>query len=238
MTVGWSDYATRWAQQHGGYDPRRASPLVRGWLWLAYRIARLLGAARIGPDPVTAAGVLFAGVVPVTARFGGAWPLLGALLVVAGALADTVDGALALVSGRGSALGQVYDAVADRLSEALWLGAFWLLGAPGWLVAGCGAVSWLHEYVRARAAVAGMRELGAVTLAERPTRVLLAMFGLVVAGLVGLVASAAGVSATGRDSATSATAAGSVTAAAAIWLLLGAVGLVQLAAAVRRALRG
>jgi phosphatidylglycerophosphate synthase len=221
--VGWDDYATRWAGLHGGFDPRTASPLVRGWLRLAYRVARLLSAVRLGPDPVTAGGVLLACLVPVIVPFGHGWPVAAGVIVVAGALADTVDGALALVSGRGSALGQVYDSAADRLTEAAWLAGLWLLGTPGWLVAACGAVSWLHEYVRARATVAGMREVGTVTVAERPTRVLLAAFGLAAAGFTGWLVPEA--------------AAGSATAASAIWLLLGVVGLLQLTAAVRRALR-
>jgi len=143
--------------------------------------------------------------------------------VLLGALADTADGALAVITSRETRLGQVYDAVADRLSEAAWLLALYLLGAPGWLATGCLAVTWLHEYVRARATVAGMSEIGAVTVGERPTRVLLALFGLFCAGAAGLVAPDL--------------VAGTATVAGAVWCTLGAVGLLQLATAVRAALR-
>jgi phosphatidylglycerophosphate synthase len=223
VTDGWDGYAERWSALHGGYDPRRAAPLVRGWLLAAYRIARALAALRLRPSAVTFAGVLLAAAVPAVVRWGPAGGLVAAGLVLLGALADTADGALALVSGRESRLGRVYDSVADRLSEAAWLLGLHLLGAPGWLAAGCLAVTWLHEYVRARATVAGMSEIGAVTVGERPTRVLLALFGLACAGAAGLAAPDL--------------AAGTATVATAGWIALGAVGLLQLSAAVFRALR-
>jgi CDP-diacylglycerol--glycerol-3-phosphate 3-phosphatidyltransferase len=130
------------------------------------------------------------------------------------AFADGLDGAVAVLTGRASRLGYVYDSVADRLGELAWLIAFRLAGAPGWLVVAAGAASWLQEYARARATAAGMSELGVVTVAERPTRVLVAIFGL----LLGFVAPPL------------------ITAATAVWLLLALVGLAQLAPAVRRAL--
>ena len=219
---GWDGYAERWSALHGGYDPRRASLLVRGWLHLAYRIACGLAVVRLRPSAVTAAGVVVAAAVPAVVAPGPAGGLVAAGLVLVGALADTADGALAVVSGRESRLGQVYDSVADRLSEAAWLLGLFLLGAPGWLAAACLGVTWLHEYVRARATVAGMSEIGAVTVGERPTRVLLAQFGLATAGAAGLVAPEA--------------AAGTATVAAAVWTGLGGIGLVQLAVAVRHTL--
>jgi len=102
--------------------------------------------------------------------------------------------------------------------EAAWLAAFWVGGARPWLVVAAGAASWLHEYARARATAAGMSEIGAVTVGERPTRVLIALFGLLAAGVSGHAAVA-------------------LDLAAAVWLGLTAVGLLQLTAAIRRALR-
>ncbi len=137
-------------------------------------------------------------------------------------VADSVDGAVAVATGRTTRLGYVYDSLADRIGEAAWLVAFWLVGAPGALVAAGGALSWLHEYVRARAVAAGMREIGAVTVGERPTRVCVAVAGLLLAGLSGLVEVDL--------------AAGTITMATAVWVLLAAFGLGQLLSAVRRAL--
>jgi phosphatidylglycerophosphate synthase len=221
--TGWAAYAERWSALHGGYDPRLATPLVRGWLWVAYRIARALAARRVRPAAVTSVGVLVAAAVPLVVGSGAAWGPVGALLVLLGALADTADGALAVVAGQETRLGQVYDSVADRVTEAAWLVGLWLLGAPGWLAAGCLGVAWLHEYVRARATVAGMTGIGAVTVGERPTRVLLALFGLAAVGVAAQVA----------PDLTGPTA----TVAVAAWTALGAVGLAHLSLAVTRALR-
>nr|WP_203928606.1 CDP-alcohol phosphatidyltransferase family protein [Virgisporangium ochraceum] len=217
----WNGYARQWSALHGGYDPRTAGIFVRGWLRIAYVVARPLASAGVHPSTVTSAGVVVAAGVPAVASLGPWWGPLGALLVLLGAVADSADGALALVAGRETRLGQVYDSVADRVTEAAWLVALFLLGAPGWLVCGCLAVTWLHEYVRARATVAGMSDIGAVTVGERPTRVLVALFGLLAVGVAEVV----------DRSGTAAT----VTAV--VWVALGLVGLLQLAVAVRRALR-
>ena len=148
--------------------------------------------------------------------------MAGALLVLLAAVADGLDGAVAVVTGRVSRLGFVYDSVADRLGELAWLAAFWVAGVPGWLAAAGAAVSWLHEYVRARAAAGGMDGLGIVTLGERPTRVSVAISGLLVGGLAGLLHP-------GWDTVV-------VRVAAVAWLGLGVLGLAQLARAVRREL--
>ena len=219
----WDSYASRWARLHGGYDPRRASPFVRGWLRLAYGLSRLLAPLPVSPNAVTAVGLALSAGVPLVAARGGVWPVAGALLLVGAALADTVDGALAVITDRASRLGQLYDSVADRLAEACWLAGLWLLGAPSLLVVLCGAVAWLHEYVRARAIPAGMADIGTVTVAERPTRILIAAFGLLLCGVGGLISPELAV--------------GTATAATAIWAILGAVALGQLIGAVHHALR-
>ena len=207
----WAQYAAAWSALHGGFDPDKASPLVRGWIRLAYRGGFLLAGLGVGPMVVTGAGLLLSAAVPVVVALGPAGLPLGALLVLLASVADGLDGAVAVVAGRTSRLGFVVDSVADRLGELAWLVAFWLAGAPGWLAVAAGAASWLHEYVRARAIAAGMREIGAVTVAERPTRVIVTIAGLTLGN-----------------------AGPALTLAAAAWLTLGVVGLVQLAVAVRR----
>ncbi|MEU6203661.1 CDP-alcohol phosphatidyltransferase family protein [Micromonospora musae] len=220
--LNWDEYATAWARLHGGFDPRKAAPVVQGWLRFAYHVGYVLGRMRVGPTAVTVAGVLLCVCVPVFAVRPVDGPFLAALFVLLAGVADSVDGAVAVVTGRTTRLGYVYDSVADRIGEAAWLVAFWLVGAPGALAAAAGALSWLHEYVRARAVSAGMREIGAVTVGERPTRVLVALGGLLVAGLAGLIEPDL--------------AAGTITMATAVWVLLAGFGLGQLLAAVRRAL--
>ena len=221
MLLSWDQYATRWSGLHGGVDPRDGSPFVRAWLRLAYRLGRFLARLGVRPATVTVAGLLLCGLVPLTVRAGRFGPVLGAVLVVLSTVADSADGAVAVITNRVTRLGYVYDSVADRLGEVAWLVALWLLGVPVWLVVTTGGLAWLHEYLRARATAAGMKEIGTVTVAERPTRAIVVTAGLLLAGVGGLVS---------RDLAV-----GTVTMATAIWLLLGAVGILQLIAAMHAA---
>ncbi|WP_430779831.1 CDP-alcohol phosphatidyltransferase family protein [Actinoplanes sp. G11-F43] len=219
----WDEYAEAWSGLHGGFDPRTASPVVRGWIRGAYRIGSWLGRHGATPLTVTVAGLLLCLAVPLAALAGPPGLALGALLVLLASVADGLDGAVAVITGKITKTGFVYDSVADRLGEAAWLTAFWLAGVPGWLVVLAGAAAWLHEYVRSRATVAGMPDIGVVTVGERPTRVSVTVTALLVAAAAALVDTAwpPVVLAVG----------------AAVWLLLQLAGLSQLAAAVRRALR-
>ena len=99
------------------------------------------------------------------------------------------------------------------------MAAFWVIGVPGPLVIAAGALSWLHEYARARAGAAGVRSIGTVTIGERPTRVSVTLVGLLLAGGAGLL---------DRD-----LAAGTGTVAVAAWALLAVMGLTQLISTLR-----
>ncbi|MEU8661869.1 CDP-alcohol phosphatidyltransferase family protein [Actinoplanes philippinensis] len=219
----WDEYVIAWSGLHGGFDPRRASPLVRGWVRAAYEVGSWLGRRRVTPLSVTLGGVLLCLAVPLVALAGTTGLALAAVLVLLAAAADGLDGAVAVITDRVTRAGFVYDSVADRLGESAWLTAFWLAGAPGWLVVLAGAASWLHEYLRARATAAGMPDIGVVTVGERPTRVAVTITALALAYLSTIV----------MPTSTSLI----LTAGVASWLVLQAAGLVQLIAAVRVALR-
>ncbi|MEJ3743695.1 CDP-alcohol phosphatidyltransferase family protein [Actinomycetes bacterium KLBMP 9797] len=218
----WNGYAVAWSQLHGGFDPRHAGPAVRGWMRAAYRVGAVLARAGIPPAAVTLVGLLTSVSVPVLASQSAGRLALAAVFVVLSAMADSVDGAVAVVSGRASRLGYVYDSVADRIGEACWLAAFWVVGAPAPLVVLLGAACWLHEYLRARATAAGMTEIGAVTVGERPTRVALAAGGLLLAGAAGTLQPDLP--------------AGTITVVAALWLTLALFGLTQLLTTINRVL--
>lgn len=199
-------------------------PPVRLWLRLAYLTARSLVALRIPPGAVTLAGVLLSVAVPAVAVWRGPALVAAACLVVLSALADSADGAVAVLAERTSRLGAFEDSVADRISEAAWLVGLWLIGAPGVLVTACGGLAWLHEYQRARAAALGMKGLGTITTAERPTRVM-----VVTAALL------AGAAAWVVDERLTP---GAVTVVLAIWALLGLLGTIKLYRAIRDELLG
>jgi CDP-diacylglycerol--glycerol-3-phosphate 3-phosphatidyltransferase len=167
-------------------------------------------AARLAPSTITATGLAFSLLVPVAVAFRGWWLFVAAGLVLLAAIADSVDGAVAVLSTRSTGVGSFYDAMADRLSEASWLLALWLLGVPGWLVTACGGLAWLHEYARARAAVAGMRGVGLITVAERPMRVILVVLALGLGGVAYVLDPRL--------------AAGTATVVVAVWVVLGLLG--------------
>jgi CDP-diacylglycerol--glycerol-3-phosphate 3-phosphatidyltransferase len=188
---------------------------------MAYGIGRVLAVIRVKPTAVTVAGLVLNIGVPLAALLSGAWLAAGLLLLAS--VADTVDGAIAVLTRRTTRLGFLYDALADRLAEVCWLTAFWVLGAPVPLLVICGAVAWLHEYTRARAVAVGLTAVASMTSGERTARLVVAISGLVLAGVTGVLLDGI--------------VAGTVTVAAVIWLFLGLFGLAQLLSAIRAAFR-
>lgn len=218
-----------WSRRHGGLDPS-GSVWVSGWVRLGHRLARPVAARGVSPDVVSAAGVLLTALVPLVCLLGGGWVLLGVPLVLLSGLADGVDGAVAALSGRASALGKVVDALADRVGDLLLVLALLVLGAPGWICAAYAVGLLLHEGVRSTAQAAGMVGPGAVTVAERPTRVVVGGVAVLMAGLEWAARSA------GLDVLPELDAAALAGVAAMVGLVLTVVGLTQLLPAVRRAL--
>jgi len=218
--MSWEDYAAQWSALHLGAS-RQASQIVRGWLRVAYLSGRALAGVR--PNTITGFGVALSVLVPLAALVGGVGFFIAAVLVLLTAVADSADGAVAVMTGRTSRLGSYYDAMADRLTEAAWLVALWLAGVPAALVAACGALAWLHEYARARAAASGMTGVGVVTVAERPTRVIAAVVGFALAGVAAMVAPRL--------------VPGLLTVIVAVWTALGVLGLLRLTNAIRTRLR-
>jgi CDP-diacylglycerol--glycerol-3-phosphate 3-phosphatidyltransferase len=173
-------YLRRWSELHGGADA--SSALVRGWLSAVHALATPLARLRVPPDVVTALGLLVAASAPVLAAAGGAGVVAASAVVALSALVDSLDGAVAVLTGRVTRWGAVLDGVADRISDAAFVGVLWVLGGPAGVCAAAVALSWLQEYARARAGAAGMSEMGVLTIDERPTRVaVVAMFALAAA---------------------------------------------------------
>jgi len=176
------EYLAAWSRWHGGTGTD--SPLVRGWLSIAYTLARPI--AGFPPVVATAAGLLVAAAAVVPAVAGGGWLVAAGVLVGLSGLLDSLDGALAIGTGRASRRGFVLDSAVDRLTEVAYAAALWTAGAPGWLAVAFGALCWLPDYLRARAGQAGATETGTISVWERPTRV--AMTGMTLGG-AGVVAS-------------------------------------------------
>lgn len=217
------EYLAAWSATHGGVETSRPG-LVRGWLTIVHLLARPLAAVRVPPDVVTVLGALVAAAVVPVAALQGRWALLVAAVVLVAGLLDGVDGAVALLTGRSTRWGGVLDALADRCSDtALVVGLLALGGWDDaawvrWGAAAAAGLSLLHEYLRARAAQAGLTDVAVVTVAERPTRVVIALMFSLAAGLQPEQASSWGA------------------AGVLAWCATGLVGLGQLAVVVRRRL--
>jgi phosphatidylglycerophosphate synthase len=212
-------YLDRWSRAHGGYDVRSSRPTM-AWLRLVHRLAAPLARRRVAPAWVTVTGGVGAIAVSGVAGLGGRWPLLAAALVVIVALLDGIDGAVAEITDSASAWGRVLDQLVDRIGDLSMVAGLWLLGAPGPLCAAAAVLTIFDESIRGSAAAEGMSEVGLVTIAERPTRLLIGGLSFAAAGIVPSVA-------------------GMITfVGASLWAVLALVATVQLVVNVRRRLRG
>jgi CDP-diacylglycerol--glycerol-3-phosphate 3-phosphatidyltransferase len=159
---------------------------VAFWLKQMHRLATPLARRRISPDLVSISGVLL-----TAGAAASAWsPLPGrliwsALLIGLAGLADGLDGAVAVLQRRDGARGAVVDAVCDRIADLLLVLALWLAGAPAGVCIALAAVFLMHEYVRALARGVGMRDGTVITVGERPTRVIVVAAFLLAGGMAG-----------------------------------------------------
>jgi phosphatidylglycerophosphate synthase len=237
--AGWTFEAYRagWRKAHLlGEGAQPGGRLAAAYLRLPYAAGAPLAKAGADPDLVTLAGLWLALVAGWTATLGPGWAAAAGALTLLAGVADSVDGAVAVLQGRTSAFGFVWDSTADRLADlAMIAGPVTLVATtaePGWatlaVAAGTAAAGLLLllEYIRARAQAGQVAAAWSLaTLGERPTRV-------IVLGLAGLAVGAAQLA--GGGPAEAALEAGYPLALAAM-AVLEAAGCVQLLLAVRRA---
>ena len=235
--MGFAAYQAGWRKVHLlGEEEQPGGRLAAAYLRLPYLVGAPLARAGVDPDLVTLAALWVALVAGWTATLGPGWAAAaGALTLVAG-VADSVDGAAAVLEGRTSTFGFVWDSTADRLADlALVAGPVVLVAGeadPGWgaaaVATGTAAAGLLLllEYVRARAQAGQVAAAWSLaTPGERPTRV-------IVLGLAGLAVGGAQLG--GDGLATAALDLGYPLALAAL-AVLEAAGCVQLLLAVRHA---
>lgn len=206
----------RWSELHGGYDQDTGSVFLRGWLTGIDVLARPLARRGVQPDVLTWTSLWLGLLVLALAE---PVPALAAVVVVASGGFDSLDGAVAVLTERTSRWGAVLDSAVDRGTDALYLVVLAVLGAPVLLVAATGFVILELEYVRARSAGVGGSEVGVVTAAERPTRVIVLTFVLLTAQILPSRADLSAVT------------------GAVVLLVLTSLGLLQVSLAVRRTLR-
>jgi archaetidylinositol phosphate synthase len=230
-------YQAGWREAHQlGEDARPGGWVAAAYLRLPYLVGAPLARAGVDPDLVTLAALWMALVAGWTATLGPGCAAAAGTLTLAAGVADSVDGAVAVLQGRASAFGFVWDSTADRLADlAVIAGPVALVATqagPGWgaaaVATGTAAAGLLLllEYVRARAQAGGVPAAWSlVTPGERPTRV-------IVLGLTGLAVGAAQL---GGDGLAGAALDAGYPLAFGVLALLEAVGCGQLLLAVRRA---
>ena len=143
-------------------------------------IGQALRRTGLTPDHLTVVGLVVGVGAAVAIGSGRLW--LGLVLVIAAALPDLLDGALAKASGAASQRGAFFDSTVDRVTDTV------LLGGVAWYLAGhesphlavlafavMGASS-LISYQRAKAESLGLDAKGG--LMERAERVVLLCIGL------------------------------------------------------------
>lgn len=151
-----------WSSLHGDVN---IDGIVRGWLKISFVIVKPLHKVRITPNLLTLWGLLCAVALWPLAKSYWAIPLLALSL-----LGDGLDGSLAIISQTTSRWGAMVDSTVDRLSEGFWVLTFYQLGVDYRLLFIAWAAAFTQEYIRSRAGGLGLKEIGVVTICERPVR--------------------------------------------------------------------
>ena len=148
-------------------------------------VARGLHRFGITANAVTVVGVLIT--IAGSALLATARPFPALVVLLAGALADTLDGQLAKVSGGGTHFGAFLDSTLDRVSDAALAAGAAALGASVgdpvlfWSALGGLVASFLVSYVRAKAE--SMGTTATVGLMPREARLTILLIGIGVWGL-------------------------------------------------------
>ena len=155
---------------------------AKGWAtrYFSGPIARGLVALHISANAITIAGFFVA--VGAAYLLSQGELVIGGIVMLAGAIMDMFDGAVARITGKASTFGAFLDSVLDRLGEAavlFGLLVFYIregneLGA--FLAFGTAVLSIMVSYSRARAE--GLSVQGDVGLMGRPERIIVMGIGL------------------------------------------------------------
>ena len=175
------EFYTKWSSLHSDAP---ITGVVAWWLKISYRFALIATLLRISPNVLTLLGLVSAAMTALTAT---SW--WAVFFLVFSLFCDGIDGSVAIFQKRDSAWGATLDSVVDRISEALWLYALYVIGIPAWLAITLWSIAAFQEYARAKLSSLDIADIGVVTPAERPVRasflfITLIMFQLSIPGIV------------------------------------------------------
>ncbi|MBF8252028.1 MAG: CDP-diacylglycerol--glycerol-3-phosphate 3-phosphatidyltransferase [Actinobacteria bacterium] len=156
------EFYSKWSQLHSDAPITGA---VAWWLKISYRFGLIATLLRISPNVLTLLGLISAAMSALTATTW--WAVF---FLVFSLFCDGIDGSVAIFQKRDSAWGATLDSVVDRISEAFWLYALYVIGVPAWLAIAIWSVAAFQEYARAKLSSLKIKDIGVVTPAERPVR--------------------------------------------------------------------
>ena len=156
------EFFLAWSKLHGD---AKVSGIVKGWLSISFTVSKALAKMRVTPNALTILGLVFG--ILLYMNSNSIW---APLILVISLICDGVDGSLAIITRQSSKWGALLDSVVDRLTEVFWVLALYSLGVDSKILITVLILASTQEYLRARAGGVGLKQVGVVTVAERPVR--------------------------------------------------------------------
>jgi phosphatidylglycerophosphate synthase len=156
------EFFLAWSKLHGD---AKVSGIVKGWLSISFTVSKALAKIRVTPNALTILGLVFG--ILLYMNSSAIW---APLILVISLICDGVDGSLAIITRQSSKWGALLDSVVDRVTEVFWVLALYSLGVDSKILITVLILASTQEYLRARAGGVGLKQVGVVTVAERPVR--------------------------------------------------------------------
>jgi len=156
------EFFLAWSKLHGD---AKVSGIVKGWLSISFPVSKALAKIRVTPNALTILGLVFGILLYINSS-----AIWAPLILVISLICDGVDGSLAIITRQSSKWGALLDSVVDRLTEVFWVFALYSLGVDSKILITVLILASTQEYLRARAGGVGLKQVGVVTVAERPVR--------------------------------------------------------------------
>jgi len=156
------EFFLAWSKLHGD---AKVSGIVKGWLSISFPVSKALVKIRVTPNALTILGLVFG--ILLYMNSNAIW---APLILVISLICDGVDGSLAIITRQSSKWGAMLDSVVDRVSEVFWVLALYSLGVDSKILITVLILASTQEYLRARVGGVGLKQVGVVTVAERPVR--------------------------------------------------------------------
>jgi phosphatidylglycerophosphate synthase len=156
------EFFLAWSKLHGD---AKVSGIVKGWLSISFPVSKALAKIRVTPNALTILGLVFG--ILLYMNSSAIW---APLILVISLICDGVDGSLAIITRQSSKWGALLDSVVDRVTEVFWILTLYSLGVDSKILITVLILASTQEYLRARAGGVGLKQVGVVTVAERPVR--------------------------------------------------------------------